>query len=62
MFGATIPVAVFAGVLGGIMGAPVVEYVLKKLPGYVHPAVENVTSMTICTIVIAGIIQVLPWF
>ncbi|WP_010281121.1 hypothetical protein [Bacillus timonensis] len=62
MFGPTIPVAVFAGVLGGIIGAPVAEYFARKLPEHIHPTVANVTSMALCTIVVAVVMNALPWF
>jgi hypothetical protein len=62
MFGGTIPVAVTAGVLGGIIGAPIAEYLAGKLPGHIHPTVANVTSMAISTIVVSTVITALPWF
>ena len=62
MFGATIPVAVFAGVLGGVLGGPVAEFFGDKLPEGVHGTVANVTSMAICTIITAVVMQALPWF
>lgn len=62
MFGATIPVALFAGTLGGIMGGPVAEFFSGKLPEGVHGTVANVTSMAICTIITAIVMMVLPWF
>lgn len=62
MFGATIPVALFSGVIGGILGAPVAEYLATKLPNYIHITVANVTSMAICTTVVVTIMRILPWF
>ncbi|MGM0470968.1 MAG: hypothetical protein ACQEQI_01595 [Bacillota bacterium] len=62
MFGASIPVAVFAGVLGGILGGPVAEYLAVKLPEELHPTIANVTSMGICTIVVSVVMKALPWF
>jgi len=62
MFGASIPVAVFAGVLGGIIGGPMAEYFVKKLPGHIHPTVGNVTSMAVGTAVVSIVMKVLPWF
>lgn len=61
-FGATIPVAVFAGVLGGILGGPVAEFFSGKLPEGVHGTVANVTSMAICTTITAVVMSALPWF
>lgn len=62
MFGATIPVAVFAGVLGGILGGPVAQFFAEKLPEDVHVTVANVTSMAICTSITAVVMSALPWF
>ena len=59
--GATIPVALTAGILGGITGGPVADYLVKKLPQGLHPAIGNVTSMGICTMVVYSVMKVLPW-
>ena len=61
-FGATVPAALFAGVLGGIMGGPVAQYFSEKLPEGVHGTVANVTSMTVCTVITAVVMGALPWF
>lgn len=61
-FGATVPVAVFAGVLGGIMGGPIAQFFAEKLPEGVHVTVANVTSMAISTAVTAVVMSALPWF
>lgn len=62
MFGGSIPVAVFAGVLGGIIGAPLADYFIKKLPDGFHPTIGNVTSMAVTTTIVSVIMKVLPWF
>jgi len=62
VFGATIPVALFSGVVGGIIGGPVAEYLVGILPDDMHPTVGNTASMGICTIVTAVVMQVLPFF
>ena len=62
MFGANIPVALFAGIVGGIFGGPVAEFFAGKLPEGVHVTVANVTSMAICTLSTVAVMQVLPWF
>lgn len=61
IFGGTIQVAVTAGVLGGILGGPIAEYISNKLPDHIHGTVGNVTSMAISTIVVVSIIEVLPF-
>ncbi len=45
MYGANIPVAVFAGVLGGIIGGPIAQFFSEKLPEGVHGTVANVIFM-----------------
>lgn len=62
MYGANIPVAVFAGVLGGIIGGPIAQFFSEKLPEGVHGTVANVTSMTISTVTVSVVISALPWF
>ena len=61
MFGGTIPVALLSGVLGGIMGAPVADFFAGKLPDGVHGTNANVTSMALCTIITAIVLQG-AWF
>lgn len=61
-FGGSIWVAVFAGVLGGILGAPYAEYLYRYLPEDFHPTIANVTSMAVSTIIVYVIMQALPWF
>ncbi len=60
--GANIPVAVVAGVLGGILGGPVAELVGSWLPEDVHGTVANVSSMAIVTAVVYVIMAALPCF
>ena len=62
MFGATIPVALFAGILGGIIGAPVAEFFGNRLPDHIHGTNANVLSMALSTTIVAIVMQALPWF
>lgn len=62
MYGGSIGVAVFSGIMGALIAPPFAEYVASKLPEDFHPTIANVTSMAASTIVVATIIQVLPWF
>ncbi|MBU5436906.1 hypothetical protein KQI42_02730 [Tissierella sp. MSJ-40] len=59
MFGGSIGVAATAGILGGIIGAPLAEYFCDKLPEGYHPTIGNVTSMGVTTIVVSMIIKAL---
>lgn len=62
MFGANIPVAVFAGVLGGIIGAPLADFFATKLPEGVHGTNANVTSMALSTIIVSVVMKFLGIF
>lgn len=62
MFAPTIGIAVTSGVLGGIIGPPLAEFLVGMLPEDYHPTIGNVTSMGITTIIVSVIIKVLPWF
>lgn len=53
MFGGGIWIAIISGVLGGIIGPPLAEYLYNKLPDGYHPTIGNVTSMAITTIIVA---------
>ena len=57
MFGGSIPVAVFSGVLGGILGGPTAEFFSKKLPEGVHGTNANVMSMALVTTVVAMVMK-----
>lgn len=61
-FGASIPVALFAGALGGILGAPVAEFFGTLLPEDVHGTVANVASMAATTTFVYVVMLMLPWF
>lgn len=60
--GANIPVALVAGVLGGILGGPIAELVSSWLPRDVHGTVANVSSMAITTAIVYAVMAALPWF
>ncbi len=66
MFGGTIPVALFAGIMGGVLGAPIAEYLFDRLVATpeedYHPTVGNVSAMAVCTIIVSVVMQALPWF
>ena len=62
MFGASVPVALVAGVLGGVLGGPIAEFFAGLLPEDVHPTVANVASMAVTTSFVAIAMGALPWF
>lgn len=61
-FGGSISVALFAGILSGIIGAPYAEHLSNKLPEDFHPTIANVTSMAVTTIIVYVVMKALPWF
>ena len=60
--GASIPVALVSGALGGILGGPIAELVATWLPKDVHGTVANVASMAITTAFVYIAMSALPWF
>ena len=59
LLGGTLPVAILAGVLGGIIGAPLAEYLYSRLPEGYHITIGNVASMAITTIMVSIVIKFL---
>ena len=53
LFGGSIPVALMAGGLGGVIGAPLAEFFNTFLPEDVAGTNANVASMVVCTIIVA---------
>jgi hypothetical protein len=62
VFGGTIPVALFSGIVGGIIGGPVAEFLVGVLPDDMHPTVGNTAAMGVCTIVTAVVMHAIPLF
>lgn len=62
MFGSTIPVALFAGALGGVLGAPVADLLAKRLPAEIHGTNANVTAMALCTIMVMAVMRFIGVF
>ena len=59
MFGGGIHIAVIAGVLGGILGPPLGEFLQSKCPDGIHPTNAYVAAMGICSTVVASTIRFL---
>lgn len=59
--GANLKVALLAGILGGVIGGPLAEFINKKLPEGYHVTIGNVLSMAFSTIFIYNIIKFLPY-
>ncbi len=59
LLGGNIEVAVLAGLLGGIIGAPLAEYLYNRLPEGYHITIGNVGSMAITTILVSIVLKFL---
>lgn len=60
--GSSVPVALFAGAFGGILGGPIAELISTWLPEDVHGTVANVSSMAVTTATVYAVMTLLPWF
>jgi predicted PurR-regulated permease PerM len=61
MYGATMPVILVSGILGGIIGAPIAHWIEDRRPEYIHGTVPNVLAMTISTVIVAAVISCISW-
>ncbi|MDO5717382.1 MAG: hypothetical protein Q4P34_00225 [Tissierellia bacterium] len=61
-FGTGLHVVFFAGILGGIIGAPFAELLNRNLPDDMHGVIPNVLAMAITTMTVISVMRALPWF
>lgn len=61
-FGGSMPVILFASIVGGIIGAPIADYLHKNLSKHIHPVVPCVTGMFVATTLVILTMQTLAWF
>ncbi|MPN58174.1 hypothetical protein SDC9_205875 [bioreactor metagenome] len=61
MFGATMPIIIISSVLGALIGAPLAEFANRNKPEYIHGTVGNVISMALSTVIVAAVIECIPW-
>ena len=61
LHGATMPIILVSGILGGSIGAPIAHWIEDRRPEFIHGTVPNVAAMTISTIVVSGIITCISW-
>lgn len=59
MFGGSMYVILLAGILGGILGAPLAAFFTGFLPDGFHGTIANVTSMGVSTIIVSMVIKAL---
>lgn len=60
--GATLPIAIFAGVVGAVVGAPLAYSLSENLPEGMHGLIPNVAAMFIGTTLVWAAMSVMPWF
>ena len=61
LHGATMPIILVSSILGGIIGAPIAEWVDDHKPAYIHGTVSNVTAMALSTVIVSAVIGCISW-
>ena len=61
LHGATMPIILVSSIVGGVIGAPMAEWLDDHRPPYVHGTVCNVTAMALSTIIVSAIIGCISW-
>lgn len=61
LHGATMPIILMSGILGGIVGAPIAQWLEDRRSPFIHGTVPNVAAMAISTIFVSAIIQCISW-
>ena len=61
-FGASLPVILFASILGGIIGPPFADLLGRNLPEHFHGVIPNVLAMGLTTMFVMAIMNAIPWF
>jgi hypothetical protein len=58
-YGTSMSTILVAGILGGVIGAPVAEWLNDRKPDFIHETVGNVTAMAISTVMVAAVLKCL---
>jgi len=61
MHGATMPIILVSSILGGVIGAPIAQWLDDRRPDFIHGTVCNVTAMAISTIFVSAVIGCISW-
>lgn len=61
MYGATMPIILVSSVLGGVIGAPIAQWLDDRRPDFIHGTVCNVMAMAISTVMVSTVIGCIPW-
>ncbi len=61
LHGATMPIILVSSIIGGVIGAPLAEWLDEFKPSYIHGTVSNVTAMALSTVMVSAIISCIPW-
>ena len=61
LHGTTMPIILVAGIVGGIIGAPIAHWIEDRRPEFIHGTVPNVLAMTISTVIVSAVISCISW-
>ena len=61
LHGTSMPVILIAGILGGVIGAPIAQCFEDHRPEFIHGTVSNVFAMALSTVIVSFIITCIPW-
>lgn len=61
LHGTTMPIILVAGIVGGIIGAPIAHWIEDRRPDFIHGTVPNVLAMTISTVIVSAVISCISW-
>lgn len=59
--GASMPIILVSSILGGVIGAPLAEWLDERRPDYIHGTVSNVLAMAISTVMVSAVINCISW-
>ena len=61
LHGTSMPVILVASIVGGIIGAPIAQWLEDRRPEFIHGTVSNVFAMALSTVVVSFIISCISW-
>ena len=61
LHGATMPIILISSILGGVIGAPIAQWIDDRRSSSIPGTVSNVAAMAISTILVSAIISCIPW-
>lgn len=61
LHGSSMTVILVSSILGGIIGAPIAQWLDDRRPDFIHGTVCNVVAMGVSTILVSAVITCIPW-